>query len=98
MKISAMIAAVLIFAASESVFAAQCYEGTATVNNATSGTRCTDREKGFSNSSAGPHTHEGCTAAKASARTKLLARLQTSCKPYVQTNAPCRTITINSCG
>lgn len=77
--------------------AAQCYEGTATINQQHSGNNCTDQEKGYTNSSVGPLTHDGCTAAKADARGKLTARIQQSCVPYVQTNAPCTVITINRC-
>jgi hypothetical protein len=77
--------------------AVQCYEGTATINQANSGSNCTSTEKGYSNSSAGPLTHDGCTAAKADARRKLSARVQQSCQPYIQSNAPCSVITINSC-
>ncbi|WP_339850857.1 hypothetical protein [uncultured Nisaea sp.] len=77
--------------------AVQCYEGTATINQQNSGSNCTSTEKGYSNSSAGPLTHQGCTAAKADARQKLIARIQQSCVPYVQTNTPCKVIDIDRC-
>lgn len=79
------------------VHAVQCYEGTATLNQQNSGSNCTSMEKGCSNSSAGPLTHDGCTAAKADARRKLSARVQQSCQPYIQSNAPFTVININNC-
>lgn len=87
----------LIAASLTDAHAVQCYEGTATINQQNSGNNCTAQEKEYYNSSAGPLTHQGCTAAKADARRKLVARIQQSCVPYVQTNAPCRVININRC-
>lgn len=89
-------AAILITAFAASAQAVQCYEGTATIKQ-DSGANCTATEKGYSNSSAGPLTHDGCTAAKADARKKLSDRIQDSCKPYIQSNAPCKVIDINRC-
>jgi hypothetical protein len=87
----------LIAAPLTDAHAKECYEGTATINQRDSGSNCTTQEKGYYNSSAGPKTHDGCTAAKADARQKLIARIQQSCVPYVQTNAPCKVININRC-
>ncbi len=75
----------------------ECYEGVATINQAQSGNNCTLEEKGYYNASAGPLTHAGCTAAKADARQKLAARVQESCVPYIQSNAPCSVIELDSC-
>lgn len=96
--IRTLFAAILLISAfSASAHAVNCYEGTATINQAQSGSNCTATEKGYYNSSAGPLTHDGCTAAKADAANKLRARIQQSCRPYVQTNTPCAVIDINRC-
>ena len=75
----------------------ECYEGKATIDPTAPSDKCTDKERGFYNASAGPLTHDGCTAAKAHARQKLDYRVQASCKPYVQTNKPCTVITLKHC-
>lgn len=91
------LALLLIAAPVSASQAKECYEGTATINQKDSGSNCTSTEKGYSNSSAGPKTHEGCTAAKSDARAKLAKRVQESCKPYIQSNAPCSVIDLKSC-
>ena len=75
----------------------ECYEGKATIDPTAPSDKCTDKEKGFYNASAGPLTHDGCTAAKADARKKLDYRIQASCKPYIQSNKPCTVITLKHC-
>jgi len=97
MKLSIVAGFLLLATALTEVQAVQCYEGTATINQATSGANCTDQEKGYYNSSAGPLTHQGCTDAKADARAKLTARIQESCRPYVQSFQPCQAIPLSAC-
>jgi hypothetical protein len=75
--------------------AVECYEATATVSQNAKG--CTDTEKGYANTGKGPKDHDGCTAAKAQARDKLMYRLQESCKGSTQTNTSCSVIKVPSC-
>lgn len=75
----------------------ECYEGTATINQQHSGANCTTQEKEYSNSSVGPKTHPGCSAAKKNARILLSARVQDSCKPYIQTFSRCHVVKIKRC-
>lgn len=88
--------AVLVYAFS-AAGAAECYEATASVKQDAPSTACTDKEKGYTNTGKGPLNHDGCTAAKAQARTKLQGRLTESCKKYVQTFDKCSVITVKSC-
>jgi hypothetical protein len=97
--ISAVISAMALVVCSVSAAGAvECYEGKATVKQNAPADKCTQVQKGYANTGKGPLTHDGCTAAKAQARTKLQARLTASCKPYVQTNASCTVINVSSCG
>lgn len=98
MKAVITVLAVLIYAAPAAWADVECYEATASVKQDAPSTACTDKEKGYTNTGKGPLNHDGCTAAKAQARTKLLGRLKESCKKYVQTFDKCSVIKVKSCG
>jgi hypothetical protein len=90
-------AVVLLVCSISAAGAVECYEGRATVRQNAPADKCTQTQKGYANTGKGPLTHDGCTAAKNQAATKLRARLTTSCKAYVQTNQSCTVINVNSC-
>jgi hypothetical protein len=95
---SIILVAVLLWATIATAHAEkQCYEAQATVKQAAPSDKCTQTEKGYANSGKGPLTHDGCTAAKSQAATKLRARLQESCQAYVQTFDSCTVIAVKSC-
>jgi len=91
MLIAAAMLPLLVTAAN----AAECSEATATVRQDAKG--CTDTEKGYANTGKGLNNHDGCTAAKAQARDKLMYRIQASCKGSTLTNKPCTVIKVPSC-
>jgi hypothetical protein len=94
-----MISAVALLVCSVSAASAvECYEGKATVKQSAPADKCTQVQKGYANTGKGPLTHDGCTAAKNQAATKLRDRLTESCRAYVQTNASCTKINVSSCG
>lgn len=92
-----MLVAVLLMGSIPTANAVQCYQGRATVKQSAPATMCTQVEKGYANTGKGPLTHAGCTAAKNQAATKLRARLQQSCRAYVQTNESCTVIEVTAC-
>lgn len=94
---SIILVAVLLWSSIATAHAKQCYEAQATVKQAAPSDKCTQTEKGYANTGKGVLTHEGCTAAKSQAATKLRARLQESCRAYVQTYDKCSVIDVTSC-
>lgn len=97
MRTTIVVAMLLVAGSISTANAAQCYQGRATVRQNAPANMCTQEEKGYANTGKGPLTHEGCTAAKNQAATKLRARLQQSCRAYVQTNESCTVITAPTC-
>lgn len=94
---SIILVAVLLWASIATAHAKQCYEAQATVKQAAPANMCTQTEKGYANTGKGALTHAGCTAAKNQAATKLRARIQESCRAYVQTYDSCTVIDVQSC-
>ncbi len=91
-----LLASIILGISIHSAAAVTCYEAEATIDQKAPTMppppACTPTELAWRNTGKGPLDHNGCTAAKAQARQKLVARLQATCRRYVQTNSSCSAV------